>query len=684
MLVRACGALLVALVALPVYRLLDGREIGLMGEDILKLTEQDRALLLIGTPIAVVAGLIVARIVDWPRIAAWSARIGRALQALPSVQFAAALGIFAALYAAGFSLWILDAKPNLIDSMAQLLHARFVAAGELAGPVNAFNEFWHIQNSLVTPHGWVSQYPPGHIMLLAAGIRLGAAWAVGPIMCGVAIFFTALAADRLLPGDRAVARLGALLAAASPFFIAHAGAYMNHVSAAATGAAAVYFALRARDSLSLLWPGLAGVAAGAAFTVRPLAAVVTAATVAVIFATGTHAGTTRLAAWARAAGAAAAGATPFGIAIGAYNAHFFGSPFRFGYEAAWGPATGLGFHRDPWGNTYGLIEAIGFTSSDFTALSLHLLGTAVPVVLVVGLFLLLARRLTTGERIVALWALLPVAANALYWHHGIFMGPRMLNEAAPAWALLAAMAGVGLVRSIPMEWEARGYSLRGGVAIALLLTTVTGLAYLGPDRLVQYGRGFMTSTRIVVPVPAERSLVFVHGGWTGRIAARLAAHGMRLDSLETALRRNATCDVHNFTTLYTSRSPQGAQPSLDFALRSGEVGRAILTATGNRIRIRNGQPLSRECLREASADTLGIVDVAPLVWQSGSPGLPVGQMVIARDMGPETNTALTAAHPDRVPLMFMRRADDAPPVLVPYDSAMQILWGAAPARPAGP
>lgn len=679
-LVRACGALLVALVALPVYRLLDGREIGLMGEDILKLTEQDRALLLIGTPIALVAGLIAARIVDWPRIAAWSARIGRALQALPSVQFAAALGILAALYAAGFSLWILDAKPNLIDSMAQLLHARFVAAGDLAGPVNAFNEFWHIQNSLVTPHGWVSQYPPGHVILLAAGIRLGAVWAVGPIMCGVAIFFTALAADRLLPEDRAVARLGALLAAASPFFVAHSGAYMNHVSAAATGAAAVYFALRARDSTNLVWPVLAGAAAGAAFTVRPLAAVVTAATVAVIFATGTRAGTTRVAAWARAAVAAAAGATPFAIAIGAYNAHFFGSPFRFGYEAAWGPATGLGFHRDPWGNNYGPVEAIGFTSSDFTALSLHLLGTAIPVVLVIGLFLMLARRLTAGERIVALWALLPVAANALYWHHGIFMGPRMLNEAAPAWALLAAIAGVGLVRRIPTEWEARGYSLRGGVAIALVLATVTGLAYLGPDRLVQYGRDFMTSTRIVVPVPAERALVFVHGGWTGRIAARLAAHGMRLDSMETALRRNATCDVHHFTTRHARDSADDPQPSLDFTLRSGDAGRAILTATGNRIRVRDDRPLTRECLREAAADTLGIVDVAPLIWQSSSPGLPEGPMIVARDMGPETNATLIAAHPDRVPLMFMRTSDDAAPTLLPYDVGISMLWPGFPPR----
>lgn len=673
---RACGALLVALVALPVYRLLYGREIGLMGEDILKLTEQDRALLLIGAPIAFVAGVILARVAPWPRLAASFARIGRALTAFPAVGFAAAVGLFAALYAAGFSLWIVDAKPNLIDSMAQLLHARFLAAGELAGPVDAFTEFWHIQNSLVTPRGWVSQYPPGHVLLLAGGFRLGAVWAAGPFMCGVAIFFTALAAERLLPDDRAVARLGALLAAASAFFVAHAGAYMNHVSAAAMGAAAVYFAVRARDSLSLRWSVLAGAASGAAFAIRPLAAVVTAATVAVIFASAASGARSRARAWARASLAAGAGALPFGIAVGAYNSWFFGSPLRFGYTAAWGPATGLGFHRDPWGNMYGPVEAVGFTSSDLTGLSLHLLNAPIPVVIVVGLFLLVSKRLSIGERSIAAWALLPVAANALYWHHGMFMGPRMLNEAAPAWALLAAIAGVGLVRNIPPAWEARGYSLRGGVAIALALATLAGVAYLGPDRIRQYGTTFMQSSRIAVPEQPGRSLVFVHGSWTGRIGARLAARGMRLDSLETALHRNATCDVHHYARRYPEQpdAPTFQQP-LDFTPQSGSFEQRILISTGNLIRVRPGQGLSADCHREAVADTLGIVDIAPLVWQGDIAGEAGTGRMIVRDMGPEANAALIAAHPDRVPMMFMRRTDENPPVLVPYDTAVLTLWG---------
>lgn len=675
LLTRILGALLVTLVALPAYRLLLGREIGIMGDDVLLVADQDRALLLMGTPIVVVLGFIVARILGAERIGAVTARLGRELAGISGTKFALTLGVIAALYSVAFSLWMLDAKPNLIDSMAQLLHARFVAAGHLAGPVDRWNEFWHIQNSLVTSRGWVSQYPPGHVLLLAVGFRLGAVWAVGPVLCGTAAFFTALAADRLLPHDRAVARAGAMLAAASPFFVAHAGAYMNHVSAAALGAAAIYAAVRARDEGGVRWPLLAGAATGAAFATRPLAAVVIAITVAAIMASGASVGREWVRSRLRSSFIAGAGALPFLLLLAAYNSWFFGGPLQFGYTAAWGPATGLGFHRDPWGNMYGPLEAAGFTSSDLTGLSLHLLGTPIPVVLVVGLFLLAAKRLTTGERLIALWALLPVAANALYWHHGMFMGPRMLNEAAPAWALLAAIAAVGLVRRVPVRWEAREYSVRAGLAVAFALSAAVGVLYLGPDRLAQYGRAWMASSRIEVPTVSRPTLVFVHGGWTSRIAMRLAANGMRLDSLETALRLNPTCDVHRFASGYSGSSPAAVpERPVDFTLRPGELRPRIQISRGNFIRLNAGDRLPADCFREAASDTLGIVDIAPLVWQGDLPGSQRGGAMIVRDMGPVANARLIAAHPDRIPMMFMRRSDDAAPVLLPYATGVAILW----------
>lgn len=669
---RCCGAILVAMVAVPLYRVLLGREIGLMGSDVLLVAEQDRALMVAGTPIVLVVALILARAFGSKNLQAATDRISVWLARVPGLTFATVLGLVAAAYTAGFSLWALDGKPNLIDSMTQLLHARFVAAGHLAGPVESLNEFWHVQNSLVTSRGWVSHFPPGHVVLLAAGFRIGAVWAVGPALCGIAAFFTALIADRLLPEDRAVGRLGAVLLAGSPFFIAHAGAYMNHVAAAAFATVAIYSGLRARTDSSPIWPVLAGAAIGAEFTIRPLAAIVAALTLAVIFASRFGGGRASTRVWVHAALAGSLGALPFLLGLGAYNARFFGSPFSFGYPAAWGPASSLGFHRDPWGNVYDVVAAVGFTSSDLTGLSLHLLGTPIPVVLVAGMFLVVARRLTPGESIIAAWALLPVAANALYWHHGMFMGPRMLNESAPAWALLAAMSAVGLVRRVPRAWAARGYSVRDGFGLGCVLAAAVGILYLGPDRLRQYGGSWMTSTRMDVPNVSGPALVFVHGGWTGRIGMRLAAAGLRLDSLETALRLNPTCDVHHAAQRYPSAAEAGFD--LDFAARSEELRPRIETARGNFIRVREGDGLTAECLREAASDTLGIVDIAPLVWQGDLPGEPARGAMIVRDMGPEANAALIAAHPGRTPLMFLRLSDDSAPALLPYEKGVSILW----------
>src|SRR5690606_30939088 len=70
--------------------------------------------------------------------------------------------------------------------------------------------------------------------------------------------------------------------ALSPFMIGLAGAYMNHVTAAAFGALAVYAAVRARDG-SAWWSVLAGAAAGMVFATRPLTGVVITAVAASVW-----------------------------------------------------------------------------------------------------------------------------------------------------------------------------------------------------------------------------------------------------------------------------------------------------------------------------------------------------------------------------------------------------------------
>ena len=674
---RLAGALLALLVVFPAYRLLARPDAGLFPRGAIAAADLARTMFFLGSFIVIAVAVIASRVLDPSSIDRRLALIGKRVTAIPTPWFAGGLAVVAALLSLTFSLVVLNGKPNLIDAMVQLLHARYVAAGRLGGPADQFSEFWQLQNSLVTPNGWVSQYPPGYVTFLAIGMRLGMVQAVGPVFVGMTVLFTALAAERLLRDDRAVARLGALMLALSPFLLGLAGAFMNHVGAAAFTSAAIYFAVRTRDSESLLWGALAGAAVGGIFSIRPLTAIVGALVVAAIWLTVPSSGTrSRVVSFLRLTIAACAGISPIFIAIGAYNHHFFGSALRFGYIAAQGPLVGPGFHRDPTGQLYGPLQALAYTSSDLVTLSQYLLETPIPAVLVVGLYLLFGRRLSTGERIIALWALLPVVANAFYWHHGIFMGPRMLNEAAPAWALLTAIAAVGLVRRIPRDRMLGNYSPRAALSFAFALSWSAGILYLGPQRLASYGGPWMESSRMGLPRTGGPSLVFVHGAWTGRVGMRLVAHGMRVDSLEAALRQNTTCDAHNFALWYSTnvadRPPQ--HPPLDFSFIPHNPPPKVLIADGDEIRAYPGVPMSPRCFREAASDTVGIIDVGPLVWQGDLPGIGGDGAMIVRDMGPEANARLIRKYPDRVPEVLLRHGNDQRPMLLPYTEGMKLLW----------
>jgi hypothetical protein len=669
---RVIGATLLALTLLPVHRVLRDRQVGVAGHDILGAADRAWEMLLLGGGIVLTIAVLASRVITWETVAGWLRRVARLITAPSAAVFASAAAALCTILTALFALLVLDGKPNLVDAMVQLLHARFMAEGALAGPTAVTTSFWHMQNSVITNAGWVSHFPPGYPVLLAAGHLVRAPWLVSAVVAGAAVFFTALAAERLLPERKAAVRVGVLLAAQSPFLIGLAGAQMNHVGAAAFIALAMYAAVRGTSSPAAGWALLSGAGLGAAFTIRPFAAVVGAIPALAIAFQERESG------WGRPATRlmyGLAGALPFGAAIAWYNARFFGSALRFGYEYSYGPSVGLGFHVDPWGNEFGPVEAIGYTASDLGTLGQSLLETPLSAVVIVGVYMLIARRLTFGEKILAAWALLPVAANFFYWHHGIFMGPRMLNEVATPWAVLAAVSAAGIVRSLSPEANFAGYFARTAAAVAAIATFAAGVLYLAPERMLAYST-FMPSSRIAPPSAPDSSLVFVHGAWTSRIVMRLAAAGMRLDSIETAMRHNQTCLVDAFSRLYPRRpgAEQSALPGLDFNVH---IPRELPYETiRGEYTIRPGTgPMPRACARELHADRLGTLDVMPMLWQVRVPGLRSGGAMVVRDMGPEENARIIEAYPRLMPLMYYRPSPEEAPILVPYAQGARALWG---------
>jgi len=673
---RAIGLVLLLLVALPVYRLVGASNTNKIASDVTDAADVSRTLLLLGTLIALIFGIAASRFLERLDVEGKAAGFGHWLVSFRLPRYALILALISALICLGFSIIVLDGKPNLIDAMVQLTQARYAAAKQLAGPVGDLSPFWHLPNSIATPNGWVSQYPPGHVVLLALGMLVGSAVIVGPLLVGVTVFFTALSADRLLPEHKATARFGALLLALSPFLIGLGGAFMNHTAAAAFISIAVYAALRRAEG-NFAWAVLSGAAVGATFSVRPLTGVVAAIIVAAIWLIPPKIPTRRVtSAFVTSALGAVLGGAPFLVLLGAYNSHFFGSPLRFGYSALVGPLVGPGFHRDPSGNWYGLPQAIAYTSSDLTTLSLYLFETPIPTCIIVALFLLLAPRLGRGTKIIAIWALLPVLANASYWHHGFFMGPRMLNEWTPAWALLTVISAVGLISLVPPRWQLGGYSLRDGLVIAFAGATLAGVFYLGPQRLERYGGPYLASSRVRVPTTPSPALVFVHGGWPTRLAMRLIARGMRQDSVEAALALNSTCDVQQFTDWYTAApgARAGDPPAMNFDFSSGERPARMEIVRGDEIRYFESRPFPRACLPQVVSDTVGIIDTAPLMWQADLPGLPGRGTMVVRDLGPARNAALIARYPDRTPMVLLRREKEGRVETVSYAEGMKLLW----------
>lgn len=663
---RLAGAVLAVLVAVPVHRVLSGRETGLAGEATVVAADVTWAFVWTGTLVVVLVAALAARLLPASAAARVVDGVRGALLKPRAAVFAAGVALLAFVLSTAFVLLALDGRPAHLDAISQMLHARFVAAGQPAGPIDIEPAFWQIQNSVVTSRGWVSQYPPGHVILLAAGVLAGAAWVVGPMMVALATYFSARLADRLLVEHAGAARAGALLVACSPFVVCLGGSFMNHAPTLGALAAAAWFAVRTAEGDERA-AYVTGAAIGVAFTIRPLSALaVGLATTAAVWlqdATGLRGRVTR----------AALGMAPFVAAIALYNRAFFGSATTFGYDVALGPSAGLGFGRDPWGNVYGPVEALGYTASDLVALGGALLESPLSPVLLVALLLLLAARLTRGERILAAWALAPVAANALYWHHGLFMGPRMLFEAAPAWILLAVSA---TARAWDVASTPRLAPLRPAIVAGAACTLALAL-WQAPQRALGYAPGPDAVTAVRAPAVQGPALVFVHDAWTARLAMQLAGSGMRLDVVETALRQNPTCDVQALVDALArgDELPVRAQlQRLDLEPRSRDLPQAIELSTGNTARIDPERAPTADCARQAAADRNGILDLAPLLLLGDLPGAEPRGALFVRDLGPERNAALIARLQGRAPYVLRTTRDGAAPELVAYEAGMRELW----------
>lgn len=665
---RALGVLVLAGTYLPLHLLLDPAVTGIAGRATRSVAGVAWMAGIEGTFFVAVTAALLAWLLPAEPLGSLADRVGAAVERPRAGVFAAVAGTITFLLSAGFAHFYLHDLPSSVDEMVQLLHARAILAGHTALPLPGPAAAWMVQNSIPTPHGLASIYPPMHTLALALGLAVGASWLVGPAMAGVAVGFSALVFERALP-DLRTARIAGALNALCPFVIFLGGTHLSHTTALAFAALTAWTALRARDGHAG-WAAVAGAATGAFVCTRPWTGTVLAGLIlATVWLPHVR---RRSKGWVLARGGLLVlGGIPFAVFLFWWNNHLFGGPLALGYTAAFGPAQGLGFRIDPWGNVYGPLQALAYTGADLVQLGTHLLESPLPALALVGVGLLYARRLPSGSGLLMAWAFGAVAANAVYWHHGFHMGPRFLYESAPGWVGLWVVSVVTLARegrelaSAPRRavvWAAT-LSLLGG---ALLVSGRAASYRIGPEE-----RSAETLPHVPGPGPA---LVFVHGSWSSRISARLVAHGMRRDSVETALRRNDVCAVDQYAR-WRATGEHGSPPALALQRLPGSPPDLVrrLLSPGNVIRMEPNRPADSTCVREARADRFGTIELEPLLWQA--PPLAGARLVLARDLGPITDDAVRKALPGRTAWVYIARGARGAPRLLPYREGIRLVWG---------
>jgi len=703
---RGAGIAVIGLCLVPIFRLIRVERSGPWGAETVRLASNAHELTLWGSLVVLGLGLIAGM---WVRrqqstrapgegaepdgSPGWQRTWLRTLVTPSSAGFFVGVGALATMLSATITTLLYRRLLTNVDEMTAVIHARYLAAGQWGGPVGDLAESWLLPNMLLVDEGWVSQYPIGHLALLGLGERLGAAWLVGPVLLGLMVGFSAAAFDRLLGEERRLeGRVAALLLALSPFVLLMGAGALSHVSAGAAGAAAAYFALRARSG-SAAWALTAGAAMGVMVLSRPWTGLTlgTALTLGVWWlGEESRSG----GGWVRRVALWVVGGAPFALAFAWVNRRLFGSATRLGYEVLYGPSHRLGLHTDPWGFDYGLREALAYTSADLTQFGAGLLDAPLTVPVVAGAALALLPRLGRAGRIAALWALVPLAANALYWFHQ----PRMLFESAPGWTLLAVLGVAAVLRAAPRPYRV-GALVAVGSALALAAVVFVPGRFSGsewsPETLARIQIPDLPNVGLVnvadLPENARAlggaaaedraPLVFVHASWNERVAARLQAAGVRGDSLQSLLRRNDHCALDRWARVARGLPVEAEGAELEATLDRTHTGaprpdlEQVRLPGGVQVGRVSGTQWPPECARQIQADRFGAVSLAPLLWQGDLPGLEEGQPMFARDYGPEWNARVMERFPERTPWLFTPTEVDGPPQIVDYAEGMRVLWG---------
>ncbi|PWB71383.1 MAG: hypothetical protein C3F15_12740 [Holophagae bacterium] len=176
------------------------------------------------------------------------------------------------------SLWmasaVLERLPHLPDETVELLQARWLSEGRLSQAATAIQDHLDIPFTYVAAGRWLAHYPPGWPLLLAAGLELGAPWAVAPLLGGLYVLLLWRLGRELFDGPTGVIAAG--LAVLSPMSRIVFSSHLSHAGSATAIVLALLLVAIARRRSSPALAASGGLCFALAFAMRPLAAVAVA------------------------------------------------------------------------------------------------------------------------------------------------------------------------------------------------------------------------------------------------------------------------------------------------------------------------------------------------------------------------------------------------------------------------
>lgn len=157
--------------------------------------------------------------------------------------------------------------PHVADAHAQYFHAKAFAEFRLGHPEPAQPDFFNFQTTGFRNNYWYSLYPPGYLVPLGIGHKLGFPWLVNPALGALTLLAVFLLAREIT--SRGVGYCAAALMLISPFILFMSAGFMNHATCAFFATLFLFFYIRQHKTSSWQYALLAGLSVGFAFITRP-------------------------------------------------------------------------------------------------------------------------------------------------------------------------------------------------------------------------------------------------------------------------------------------------------------------------------------------------------------------------------------------------------------------------------